>query len=126
MDMGSDEGARVKARRVALGYSKVKFAEEVGVNRDTLAAIEAGKGYQAETLAKILRGLDALEAEAGYGAAPRSPAEPSMIEFEVSGDLVGVRVVVRGPVGDMAAMEETVARLVHDIRTKPDDETTTT
>ena len=52
----------------------------------------------------------------------RSVEPPGLMEFEVTGDF-GVRVVVKGPVSDAAALEAAVARLVRDIRAggQPDD-----
>ena len=109
-----NEGARIRARRDALGMDIAPLAKEIGVNRQTLAAIEDGQGYRQSTLTKILKGLDRLEAEAGL-TRPTQSAEAGMIEFEVSGDF-GVKVVVRGPVTDAQALEASVNRIIQNIR----------
>lgn len=113
--MGEDEGERIRARREFLGWNRSGFAREVGVNRDTLAAIEGGKGYQAATMAKILKGLDRLEVEAGLHTAARTE-EPATVEFEIS-DAAGVRFVARGPI--TPELERMVAQLVRDLRNPP-------
>lgn len=118
------EGQRIEERRLRLKLNKSELAREADVHRDTLADIEAGKGFQAATLAKIDDTLTRLEEEAGLNVDPRREPETSMIEFEVSGDF-GVKVVVRGPVGDADALERSVERLVRNIReaknSEPDD-----
>ena len=53
----SEEGDRVRARRERLGMSKSDLAAEAKVNRNTLAAIEAGESFNRTTLAKIERAL---------------------------------------------------------------------
>lgn len=110
----SEEGDSVTTRRERLGLTKIALAKESGVDRDTLADIEAGKGFQALTLAKIADALTRLEDEAGYTAAEKA-VQSGIVEFEVSGDF-GVRVVVRGPIGDTEELERSVTRLIRNIR----------
>jgi transcriptional regulator with XRE-family HTH domain len=112
-----NEGEQLRARREALGMDVAPLAKELGVNRQTLTAIENGQGYRQKTLSKILNGLDRLEAEAGITKPATRPMEAGMIEFEVSGDF-GVKVVVRGPVTDAQALEASVTRIIHNIRTE--------
>jgi transcriptional regulator with XRE-family HTH domain len=112
-----NEGEQLRARREALGMDVAPLAKELGVNRQTLTAIENGQGYRQKTLSKILNGLDRLEAEAGITKPATRPMEAGMIEFEVSGDF-GVKVVVRGPVSDAQALEASVTRIIHNIRTE--------
>lgn len=113
------EGAEILRRRERLGITKVALAREAGVTRETLAALEDGRGHRSDTLAKVRRALDELE-EGGFTAPPREP-EPGVIEFELT-DGYGIRVVVKGPIADADALERSVARLVRDIRGKQDDE----
>lgn len=110
----SEDGEKVTARRERLGLTKVDLARESGVNRDTIADIEAGKGFQALTLVKIAETLARLEDEAGYTAAEKA-VQSSIVEFEVS-DGFGTRVVVRGPIADTEELERSVTRLLQNIR----------
>lgn len=114
-----NEGAEILRRREALGITKVALARAAGVTRETLAALEDGRGHRSDTLAKVRRALDELE-KGSLGAAQREP-EPGMIEFELA-DGFGIRVVVKGPVAEADALERSVARLVRDLRGKQGDE----
>ncbi len=87
------------------------MAAEAGVNRDTVSAIEKGRG-SAVSRRKIDEALTRLEA----AQAPTPPASaPKLIEFQVTGDF-GVRVVVKGPMENAAELEASVARLIRDIK----------
>lgn len=66
----SHEGESVKTRRERLGLDKKELAELAGVNRNTLAALEAGESFNRSTLTKVERALQELEDEAGYSARP--------------------------------------------------------
>jgi len=107
----SDDGERVKARRERLGLDKLHLAEQAGVSRETLAAIENGQGFRRSTLTKIERVLDALEEEAGIGFPParHEPSEPHIVTIRGTrgGD---VDVVVSGPIDDIDKLAETVER----------------
>ena len=117
-----NEGAEVQARRERLGMDKKQLAIEAGVSRQTLAEIEAGKGFRASSLTKIVRALERAEAEAGITGTPAQGVESSdFIEFDVSGDF-GVHVIVKGPIRDADLLRRQVAELVRDIRnTKGED-----
>lgn len=116
----SDEGQRVRERRERLGVDKKELAEAAGVNRNTLAAIEAGESFNRSSLAKIERALEALELEAGIKAPPRGAAAAAhgsgeLIEFDIAGDF-GVHLVVRGPVGDAEVLKRQVVDIIREIR----------
>lgn len=49
-----------------------------------------------------------------------SSSEHGMVEFEVSGDF-GVRVVVKGPVSDRAELEDSVLRLIRQMKRSGDE-----
>jgi predicted transcriptional regulator len=101
---------QVRARRVRLGLSVKELALRAGVDRGTLAALEAGdERVRDRTFGAVERALDGLETE--MGIEPNHGMGGDVVEFRVSGDF-GVDVVVKGPVRDMAAMEESVARLL--------------
>ena len=108
----SNEGAQVRARRERLGMDKKALAEEAGVSRNTLAAIESGDSFNRTTLAKIERALDELEAEAGLEAPLVESAEENLVEFEVEGD----RVIVRGPVTNADELAAMVAKIIRETR----------
>ena len=72
----SDEGKEVTRRRERLGLDIYELADEAGVNRETVSAIEKGKGFRRASLTKIENALDRLETEAGLNAPPRESEPP--------------------------------------------------
>ena len=121
----SDEGTRVRQRRERLGMDKQDLANEAGVNRNTLAAIERGDSFNRTTLAKIERALDQLEQEAGINAPPPPESSPGsdLIEFDISGDF-GVHVVVKGPIHDAELLQRQVLGIIREIRKQEKDDKT--
>ena len=102
---------QIRARRVRLGISVKALALRAGVDRGTLASLEAGdERIRDSTFGTVERALETLEQEMGVEPGSSNPGA-DVVEFRVSGDF-GVDVVVKGPVRDMAAMEESVARLL--------------
>lgn len=100
---------QIRARRVRLGISVKALALRAGVDRGTLASLEAGdERIRDSTFGTVERALESLEQEMGVEP---GGSLADVVEFRVSGDF-GVDVVVKGPVRDMAAMEESVARLL--------------
>lgn len=109
-------GGDVHARRTAIGMSVSALAKRAGVDRGSLAALEEGRTVRDTTVAAVLRTLSELEHEMGMDVPePAPPAQPHLMEFEVTGDF-GVRIVVKGPVEDAAELEASVARLIRDMR----------
>lgn len=91
----------IQERREALGISKRQLAHFAGIDRATLASLEAGKGVHQRTLAKVNHALEEM------GAPP--PAPKGELEYEVRyGDAV---VVIRGP-----GAEDAVMRLLAELR----------
>lgn len=114
----SAEGDQVRERRERLGMEKKELAEEAGVNRNTLAAIERGESFNRTSLAKIERALSSLEQEVGLvgTTAPAAAAkEPDLIEFDITGDF-GVHLVVKGPVADAEILKRQVVDIIREIR----------
>ena len=106
----TEVGKRIQERRTRMGLSAREFAERAGIDRGQLAKIEKGESRpQAATLGQIETALDRLEQELGMDA-PDVHTE-DMVEFRVAGNF-GVDVVVRGPIRDMGALEDSVARLI--------------
>lgn len=113
-DLGpvSDEGDRVKSRRERLGMTIIDLAREAGVDRDTVSAIEHGKGYQAVKLTAITNVLDRIEEETGLGPIEEeSPqVDPGVAVIELS---EGERkVAVRWPAANAEQIAELVERLL--------------
>lgn len=107
----SDEGGEVKRRRERIGMTISDLAERSQVNRDTVSAIEHGKGYRADRLTAIHHALDDLEEEMGLGPIEDDPAaEPRVAVFKIEGSRGG-RVVVEVPVEDADRLLDTVLRL---------------
>ena len=116
-NVDSDDAAKVAERRELLGLSRAKLAALAGVDRETLAKIEAGQPTTAAKLSQVLAALDRREHE--YGMDPQAVvAEPStveQIEFTVEGDF-GVKVTVKGPIADRTELEASVANIIRSIR----------
>lgn len=113
-----DMGALIKKRREALGYSILKLANEAGVDRGRLSALESGDPtVQPRTIGAVESALARLEHE--YGMDLPSTVAEEWVEFRVSGNF-GVDVVVRGPVRNMGALEEQVAKLIREMKRSPD------
>lgn len=109
----SDEGVGVRARRERLGIGKKELAEEAGVSRDTLAAIEDGRNFRRASLTRIERALSKLEEEVGFSAPPPTPgAADDLIEFRVEGVYGARAIIVKGPVRDIAELEASVDRIM--------------
>jgi transcriptional regulator with XRE-family HTH domain len=115
----SDEGDRIRERRNRLGESKQGLARLAGVDRGTLANIEAGGHYSRDSYKAVSDALSQLELETGVSAPPPAvnlnSGNGGLIEFELEGDF-GVRAVVRGPIADAEAVERAAARFVERIR----------
>jgi len=56
-------GARVRSRRVALGWSQERLADEVGIHFTYVGSVE--RGERNLSLRNILRIADALDVDAG-------------------------------------------------------------
>lgn len=106
-----ERGQAIRRRRMALGIRSVsELAERSGVSRSATTAAEHGDGARG-TYERLEAWLSELERAEG------SPAEQSLeqIEFTVEGDF-GVKVTVRGPITDRAALQESVAEIIKSIR----------
>lgn len=115
-------GDKFRERRLRLNLTQEELAEEAGIgSRDTISAVEKGQGSPGSRR-RMDEALTRLEAEGGLSgdeAAEQPAAQPHLIEFEVTGDF-GVRVVVKGPVENAAELEESVARLIRDMKSDRD------
>jgi transcriptional regulator with XRE-family HTH domain len=109
----SEEGRRITERRERLKLNKSELARESDVHRDTITDIEAGKGFQAATLAKLDETLTRLEVEAGIGV-PTKP-QSGVVRFTVEGVYGAKALVVEGSVENLAELEESVDRIMRRI-----------
>lgn len=105
-----ETGRQVRDRRLRMGMSVRQLAEEAGVDRGRLAALESGEEVRDTTLAKVLSTLSRLEQEMGMDDLSAEERE-GVVEFRVAGNF-GVDVVVRGPVRDLEALEASVNRIL--------------
>jgi len=55
-------GARLSARRIAMGLTQADAAEQAGVSKRTLERLEAGEPVQSPNLVRVLRVLQLLDA----------------------------------------------------------------
>jgi transcriptional regulator with XRE-family HTH domain len=110
----SDEtrGHAIKARRLGLGIKSLReFAEKTGVDRAAITKAEDGQGSSA-TYDRLEAWLSRFEEETGHD----EDSDDRYIEFRLSGVFGIDSIVVRGPVGDAAELEESVAKLLRELR----------
>ena len=113
------DGALARARRERLGASQGELAEQAGVNRDTVSAVEHGVA-SAKSRRLVTDTLTRLEEEAGlppYGepmverVAPLDGAS-GLLRVEVPGLHGGQAIVVEGPVDNPEALAAAVDALM--------------
>ena len=106
------EGRELRQRRESLEMSLRQFSEHTGLNRATVASVEAGDARRVSRDA-VRAALAKLEHEMGMDlpSAEEAPNDLDLVEFQVAGNF-GVRVIVKGPLRDRAALEESVLRLI--------------
>lgn len=96
---------------MALGIRSVsELALRSGVSRSATSAAEHGEGAKG-----TYERLEAWLSDQEQGDAPASATGLEQIEFTVEGDF-GVKVTVRGPINDRAALQESVAEIIRSIR----------
>lgn len=110
-------GQAIKRRMEALGMGPADLAKEADLSRGAVYRVIADEdGVQNKTYSACERALDRVEYELGHGGPDAVlSTEQGLIEFEVTGDF-GVRVVVKGPMENALELEESVARLIRNIR----------
>lgn len=114
-----EAGALARARRERLGASQGEVADQAGVNRDTVGAVEHGTASN-RSRRMVEDGLTAMEAEAGlppFGqplverVAPVAGAV-GLIRVKVPNLHGGQSLVVEGPVDDPEALAAAVDALM--------------
>lgn len=116
---GEDRGAAIQGRIDRLGISDREFHERTGIDRKTLRrAINNDDAVRASTYGAIEAALTELERL--VKGVPAGDSEEHLVEFTVEGNF-GVRAIVKGPISDMAALQEAAARLVAEIKRERGD-----
>lgn len=113
----SDEtrGHAIKRRRLALGIKSLRdFADKSGVDRAAITKAEDGNGSEG-TYDRLEAWLTKFEEEVGAD----DSTDEGYIEFRLSGVFGVDSIIVKGPIGDAAELEQTVARLVRELRERP-------
>lgn len=107
-------GAAIQRRLDRLGISDREFHAASGVDRKTLRrAVADDVNVRPNTYRVIEDSLARLEEQ--VSGLPATNPEDDLVEFRLSGNF-GVNVVVRGPVRDRGELEESVARLIREMR----------
>ena len=105
-------GREIAARRKRIGLRQKDLAEQAEVSRDTISDWERGtRRPQVQTVEAVVAALDRLEEEMGIDSPPPA-SSASVVEFHLPIGPKGADVVVKGPIGDMDALEASVARLL--------------
>jgi len=118
----ADAGNRYKERRAAIGMSVSALAKRAGVDRGSLAALEAGQAVRDTTAATIEKTLSELEHEMGMdmpsrvaAPAPAEPVEPIRLTFH---DVYGIGEIIAEAPGDKGdELVAAVVKLLAEIRT---------
>lgn len=117
-----DTGERIRERRARLGWSVKELAERAGLDRDTVASVEAGGNARIQTVHAIRRALSEAETDPSSSVRPIGDPEDGLVEFTVEGHF-GVRAVVKGPIKDIDKLQAAVAKLMAGMdRPTPRDE----
>lgn len=112
----TEAGRQIQERRVRLGMTVKDLAARAGIDRGRLTKLEAGAPeVRATTVGAVQAALDRIEEHSGVHDAPARDGEIEQIEFVVEGDF-GVKVTVKGPITDRAALESSVANIIRSIR----------
>lgn len=112
-------GEAIRRRLNALAMTEREFERLTEVDRKTLnRALHDVPSVRPNTY-QIIEGWLTRFEEKGEGL-PASNPEDDLVEFRLSGDF-GVTLVVRGPVRDRGEMEESVARLIREMRSDTGD-----
>lgn len=120
----SDAGERVRMRRERLGASQEEVAEQAGVNRDTVGAVERGKS-SAKSRRLVTDALVQMEEDAGLPPIGEEPLVRRVEMIEGASQLARIEVptlhegraiVVEWPVSDpegLAAAVDAIMRRLY-------------
>ena len=115
----SDNGARIRARRKALGMTAGRLASMAGVSREHLSAVENGhKAPMDEWVRRVELAMDRYARETGQEepdadeGQPGSDTSRGLIRFTVEGVYGAKALVVEGPVENIAELEAAVDKIM--------------
>lgn len=120
VDIRESRGDAIKRRFDELGISDREWMNVTGIDIKTLhRAVDPEHNTRESSYLAIESALTTLEDRAAgrptrNGDLPGDAAE-GLVEFRLSGNF-GVDVVVKGPIGDREALEESVTRLIREMR----------
>lgn len=104
-------GARIEARRLAIGMGVAPFARAAHMDRGTVERAESdAPGTRETTYVALERTLDELEAE--MGMSDPDAERPGVVRFVVRGVYGAESLVVEGPVDSIAELEKSVDRIM--------------
>lgn len=118
MTDAASAGDSIRRRRHALGMTVKALAEQAGVDRGRLAAIEDGASARGSTIGAIEATLSRLEEE--MGGPYEEPPSSGLVEFDVSGE-GGFHIVVKGPVDDAEVIKRQVVDIILAMRKAEND-----
>jgi hypothetical protein len=95
--------------------------EILGISRETWRKIRGGAFVRRDSYEKAEARLKEREDELGMDAASTSDVEPAdFVEFELTVDAIGLRIVGKGTTANMVEVRKQVADLYREIREKGD------
>lgn len=113
-------GEAITRRRKSHGMTANALAKRAGMDPKTLKRAEDDEpGTTDTTYTRLENVLDEYDREVGVdlakAPAPTPPPDPHLVRFKLSGNF-GVDVVVEGPVENLAELQESVHRLLGQMR----------
>lgn len=120
---GESRGDEIRRRFEALGISDREWMHETGIDIKTVhRATDPEHNTRESSYLAIESALTTLE-DRMAGRPTRKgelegDADEGLVEFRLSGNF-GVDVVVKGPIADREALEQSVTRLIREMRRDP-------
>lgn len=117
---GESRSDAIKRRFDALGISDREWMNQTGIDIKTVhRAIDPGGRSHKSSYLAIESALQTLEDRAAGRPTRKGQlegdADQGLVEFRLSGNF-GVDVVVKGPIADREALEQSVTRLIREMR----------
>lgn len=118
---GESRSEEIRRRFDALGISDREWMTATGIDIKTVhRATDPEHNTRESSYLAIISALQTLEDRAAgrpthKGELPGDDPEKGLVEFRLSGNF-GVDVVVKGPIADREALEESVTRLIREMR----------
>lgn len=114
--VNGEVGKEIRQRRQALGLEQTELAKEAGIGRTTLHNIETGVSRNPTKLGRVLRALEAAEAESGVDIVPSERPDLETITFEVEGAF-GINVIrAKGPREDRETLRDDVIAILRSVQ----------